>query len=179
MQNKFQELVNEFKLVSSGKTGRSILLGIFVLLIALFVARRFGITAGFLPTIGIGGITAVTCLISVLAKRPLVAFTSYITRRWPIGWYWHPQVRPAYSEVTLAWFLFFGLRTALQWSLFETEAIEQLALTQLLSGWPATTLLLVGSYFYGRWRLLNLHGPSTEEFQAKTPPPWTSQQSGF
>ncbi|MEM7335865.1 MAG: DUF3159 domain-containing protein [Chloroflexota bacterium] len=177
--NRLQELLNEFKLVSSGKTGRSIGLGVVVLLLALFIARRFGVTAGFLPTIGIGGITAVVCLVSLIMKRPLVAFTSYITRRWPLGWYWHPKVRPAYSEVTFAWAVFFGLRTLLQWSLFQTDAIEQLALTQLLSGWPATTLLLIVSYFYGRWRLLNLQGPSTEEFKADTPPPWISQKSGF
>ena len=177
--SKFQELVNEFKLVTSGKTGRSIFLGLVVLLVAFFLARQFGFNAGFLPTIGFGGVTAVACLVSLFMKRPLVAFTSYVARRWPLGWYWHPQVRPAYSEVTLAWTIFFGLRTVLQWSLFQSEAIEQLALTQLLSGWPSTTLLLIASYFYGRWRLLNLKGPSTAEFQAQSPPPWTGQQSGF
>ena len=34
-------------------------------------------------------------------------------------------------------------------------------------------------YIYGQRRLLKLGGPSVDEFLNKTPPPWSSQQSGF
>jgi hypothetical protein len=119
------------------------------------------------------------CFGSVVARRPLVALTSYVTRRWPLQWYWHPRVRPAYAEVTLAWGVFFALRLLLQWSLFRDAAPGLLGVVQILTGWPATIVLLVLSYLYGTWRLRKLEGPSVEEFQADAPPPWTGQQRGF
>jgi len=144
--------------------------------IALFTGRAEGY---FLPGIITSVFTVILCVVSVIFKRPLVAFTSYIARRWPLDWYWHPQVRPAYSEVTLAWALFFGLRTFLQFELFQDQAANSLGLFQLLSGWPATILLLIASYLYGLWRLGNLNGPSVEEFKAGIPPPWEGQKRGF
>jgi len=144
--------------------------------IALFTGRAEGY---FLPGIITSVFTVILCVVSVIFKRPLVAFTSYIARRWPLDWYWHPQVHPAYSEVTLAWALFFGLRTFLQFELFQDQAANSLGLFQLLSGWPATILLLIASYLYGLWRLGNLNGPSVEEFKAGIPPPWEGQKRGF
>lgn len=133
----------------------------------------------FLPGIVSGVFTVVLCLVSVLLKRPLVAWTSYVTRRWPIEWYWHPKVRPAYSEVTIAWGIFFALRTVLQLELFQRQAAEALGLVQLLTGWPALIVLLIASYLYGIWRLQNLAGPSVEEFKAGIDPPWEGQNRGF
>jgi len=144
--------------------------------IALFTGRAEGY---FLPGIITSVFTVILCVVSVIIKRPLVAFTSYIARRWPLDWYWHPQVRPAYSEVTLVWALFFGLRTFLQFELFQDQAANSLGLFQLLSGWPATILLLIASYLYGLWRLGNLNGPSVEEFKAGIHPPWEGQKRGF
>lgn len=133
----------------------------------------------FLPGIISGAFTVVLCLVSVIVKRPLVAWTSFLTRRWPMEWYWHPRVRPAYSEVTIAWGIFFALRTTLQFELFQRQAAETLGLVQLLTGWPALILLLIASYLYGLWRLQNLAGPSVEEFKAGTEPPWEGQKRGF
>lgn len=133
----------------------------------------------FLPGIISGAFTVVLCLVSVIVKRPLVAWTSFVTRRWPMEWYWHPRVRPAYSEVTIAWGIFFALRTTLQFELFQRQAAETLGLVQLLTGWPALILLLIASYLYGLWRLQNLAGPSVEEFKAGTEPPWEGQKRGF
>jgi hypothetical protein len=82
--------------------------GVGGVVLAGLIARFVGGAEGFfLPGIITGALTALLCLVSVLIKRPLVAWTSYITRRWPLEWYWHPEVRPAYSEVTLAWAVFF------------------------------------------------------------------------
>jgi hypothetical protein len=145
-------------------------------LIALFLGRSEGF---FLPGLVTGSLTVVLCLVSVLVKRPLVAWTSYLTRRWPLDWYWHDRVRPAYSEVTLAWTLFFGLRLLLQFQLFRQEAAQALGWVQLLTGWPALILLLIASYLYGVWRLGNLKGPSVEEFEAGAEPPWSGQERGF
>ncbi|MFN2159761.1 MAG: DUF3159 domain-containing protein [Anaerolineales bacterium] len=154
--------------------------GVGAVLVAAGVAYLTGRAEGyFLPGIVTGILTVILCLVSVIIKRPLVAFTSYIARRWPLEWYWHLKVRPAYSEVTLAWGVFFGLRTFLQFELFQNQAVSSLGIFQILSGWPATILLLIFSYFYGLWRLSNLKGPSVEEFKLGKEPPWEGQKRGF
>jgi hypothetical protein len=144
--------------------------------IAFLLGRAEGF---FLPTIISGGFTVLLCLASVLVGRPLVAFTSFVARRWPLNWYWHPKVRPAYSEVTWMWVVFFGLRLLLQFNLFQGESASLLGIVQLLTGWPATIILLIVSYVYGTWRLRNLGGPSVEEFKSGAEPPWEGQQRGF
>jgi hypothetical protein len=154
--------------------------GIGGVALAILVAQLLGRAEGyFLPGMITGGLTVIGCLLSVVAGRPLVAWTSYIARRWPLDWYWHPKVRPAYSEVTLAWAVFFALRLGLQWSLFQEQAAGLLGIIQVVTGWPATIALLVISYLYGTWRLRHLKGPSVEEFKAGAEPPWTGQRRGF
>ncbi len=133
----------------------------------------------FVPEILTRAGLAALCLVSVLARRPLVAFTSHLVRRWPRDWYWHPRVRPAYTETTLVWGLFFVFQALLQWELLETEQVAALAFASLLNGWPATVFLLVVTYLYGTWRLIRLAGPSVAEWQAGQPSPWTGQRTGF
>jgi hypothetical protein len=133
----------------------------------------------FLPGMASGSVTSAVCLVSVIVRRPVVAWTSSVARRWPLAWYWHPQVRPAYSEVTLAWFVFFAGRLLLQYFFFQRGATDTLAVVNLVLGWPALILLLAASYLYGLWRLRTLRGPSVEEFKRKAPPPWTGQKKGF
>ncbi len=148
--------------------------------LAVVIALLSGRAEGFfIPGIVSGAISVLLSLVSVLAGRPMVAFTSALARRWPLKWYWHPKVRPAYSEVTWLWFLFFALRMLLQFSLFQGSSANLLGIVQLLTGWPATILLLIGSYIYGTWRLRNLGGPSVDEFKSGAEPPWKGQQRGF
>jgi len=154
--------------------------GIGGVVLAILIAQLLGRAEGyFLPGIITGGLTVIGCLASVIAGWPLVAWTSYIARRWPLDWYWHPKVRPAYNEVTLAWAVFFAIRLGLQWSLFQGQAAGLLGVIQVVTGWPATIALLVISYLYGTWRLRHLKGPSVEEFRAGAEPPWTGQRRGF
>jgi len=154
--------------------------GVGGVILAIVITQLLGRAEGyFLPGMVTGGLTVIGCLVSVIAGRPLVAWTSYIARRWPLDWYWHPKVRPAYNEVTLAWAVFFALRLGLQWSLFQGQAAGLLAVIQVVTGWPATIALLVVSYLYGTWRLRHLRGPSVEEFKAGAEPPWTGQRRGF
>ncbi len=149
-------------------------------LLAIGLARLLGGAENFfLPGLFTSALTVFLCLVSVVAKRPLVAWTSFIARRWPREWYWHPKVRPAYAEVTIFWGLYFFARFALQWYFFQGGAAERLAWLNLALGWPATVILLVISYIYGTWRLQNLGGPSVEEFKQGEDPPWESQRRGF
>jgi hypothetical protein len=154
--------------------------GIGGVVLAILIAKRLGRAEGyFLPNIITGALTVIFAVASVVAGRPLVAWTSYIARRWPLDWYWHPKIRPAYSEVTLAWALFFAIRLLLQISLFQVEAANRLAIVNVVTGWPATIALLVVSYLYGTWRLQHLRGPSVEEFREGAESPWTGQRRGF
>ena len=158
-----------YSLAGIGSVGLAIAL-------AWFLGRSEGY---FLPGIVNGGITVALALVSLLIRKPMVAWTSFIARRWPLDWYWHSHVRPAYSEVTIAWTLFFAVRLVWQVILFQGNNVNQLAFVNFLLGWPALIILLVFSYLYGTWRLGNLSGPSVEEFRNKVAPPWEGQKRGF
>lgn len=154
--------------------------GVGSVLAAIGIVWILGRSEGFfLPGLVSGSMTLLLTIASLLIRRPMVAWTSYLARRWPLDWYWHPQVQPAYSEVTFTWALFFAARLLLQFSFFESSAVNSLALINFITGWPATILLLIFSYLYGTWRLAQLHGPSVEEFRNETPAPWQSQRRGF
>ncbi len=154
--------------------------GVVGVLLSLALVQVLNREEGFfLPSILTGIGTVLVAVGSILAGKPMVAWTSYLARRWPWGWYWHPQVRPAYTEVTWFWAVFFLLRVGLQLNLFQAAQAEQLAGLNLILGWPTTLLLLIFSYLYGTWRLRQLGGPSVVEFQENAAPPWQSQQRGF
>jgi len=168
-----------FRVVRRQPSGIAIL-GLLGSLLAFVVAQSYRrAELFFLPdTITNVGLSAV-CLVSAAVRRPLVAWTSYLVRRWPRRWYWHPRVLPAYRETTLAWAVFFLLQAALQWSLVLRQDVALTAASSLLNGWPATAVLLILTYLYGTWRLPRLAGPSVVEFQSGSAPPWTGQRRGF
>ncbi len=154
--------------------------GTFGVLAAMVIAKLAGRKeAYFLPGILSGALATVGALGSVLVGRPLVAWTSHLARPWPREWYWHARVRPAYSEVTLAWGMVFGLRLWLQVLLLRRAELGSFAALNVLGGWPTTLALLVLSYLYGTWRLKRLGGPSVDEFRTGAAPPWKGQQRGF
>ncbi len=165
-------LKKESVLYALGGLGGVLLAGIFV--------KLSGSEAGFfLPGLISSGLTIVLCTVSVVINRPLVAWTSFITRRWPLNWYWHPKVLPAYSEVTIIWAVAFSARLGLEFWLFQQKAVNALRATKIILGWPFIIILLIATYLYGLWRLSNLKGPSIDEFKAGTTPPWEGQKRGF
>lgn len=133
----------------------------------------------FLPAIITSAITLLACFVTLLIQRPLAALSSHISRNWPLAWYRHEKVRPAYAEVTWMWTGLIALRLATQVALYLSENAAELAWANLLLGWPVTVGVLVISYFYGTRRLQKLGGPSVEEFEEKAPPPWEGQKRGF
>lgn len=156
------------------------LAGVGSVAVAIGIVWVLGKSEGFfLPGLVSGSMTLLLTIISLLIRRPMVAWTSYIARRWPLDWYWHPQVRPAYSETTFAWAVFFAVRLYVQYAVFQSQDVTLLAVTNFITGWPFTIALLVLTYLYGTWRLANLKGPSVEEFRADVPAPWQSQRRGF
>ncbi len=149
------------------------------LLAALFV-KLSGSGAGFfLPGFFSGAATVILCVVSVAFNRPLVAWTSFITRRWALNWYWHPQVLPAYNEVTILWAVAFAARLTLEYWLYQQDALGALGTVRIFLGWPFIVVLLIVSYIYGLWRLGQLKGPSVDEFKAGKAPPWEGQKRGF
>jgi hypothetical protein len=166
--------------ISQGESLTYGLLGILSVLLAIGLVTLLGRAESFfLPGLISGGLTVALCFISLLIKRPLTAWSSFISRRWTIGWYWHPRVHPAYTETTLLWTLFFGLKFWWQVTLYRGGNAENLVWVQTLTGWPALIVLLIITYIYGTWRLRNLRGPSVEEFKGNLPAPWQGQQRGF
>jgi hypothetical protein len=154
--------------------------GLFGTLLATVLAIRSGRAEDFfLPGIITGALTTVAILASLITRRPFVAYSSWVTRSWPIEWYWHPRVLPAYMAATWLWAGYFGLRTAVTWWFYTNEQTEALAAFRVASGWPGLVALLVGTYVIGRKRLVGLQGPSVEEFENEQEPPWTGQQNGF
>lgn len=156
------------------------LAGVGSVAVAIGIVWILGKSEGFfLPGLISGSMTLLLTIVSLVIRRPVVAWTSFIARRWPLDWYWHPQVRPAYSETTFAWAIFFAARLFLQYSVYQSEDVSLLAVTNFFTGWPFTILLLILTYLYGTWRLVQLKGPSVEEFKNNIPPPWQGQRRGF
>ena len=166
--------------VARGRPVRFAVAGLGATAIAVVFALRSDSAEGyFLPGIISGAVTTAVLLVSVPLKRPAVGFTSWVTRGWPLAWYWHPRVRPAYARATLMWAIFFGVRAAVQWRLFLAGEVEWLGAVRVGLGWPALVVLLIATYLLGRRWLEGLGGPSVEEFLEGSPAPWEGQRTGF
>ena len=124
------------------------------------------------------GLILVT-IVSLIVKKPLAAWLSHISRGWELEWYWRPDVRPAYTEVTIFWLCLFCIRAALQSILLVSDNVAGLFLFNTLLGLPVTVAALAISYIYGVWRLKTLGGPGIEEYRQNIPRPWKGQTRGF
>lgn len=145
----------------------------------VFALRSDRASAYFLPGIISGAVITVVVFGSIASRRPFVAWTSWLMRGWPIDWYWHPRVRPAYTKATWMWGAFFGLRTLTQWWLFQNDQAAALGLARVITGWPALLILLIATYVLGRKWLTQLEGPSVREHEEHSRPPWRGQPTGF
>jgi hypothetical protein len=164
----------------SGRPLRYAMSGVFGTGIAIAVSARSGrAETYFLPGIVTGAGATVALLISVLVRRPLVAYLSWAARGWPLGWYRHERVRPAYGLVTWIWVAFFGLRTSVSGWLYLDGDVTTLGAVRIATGWPGLLALLAVTYVVGRRRLESLGGPSVDEFEGQIPPPWSGQDHGF
>lgn len=149
---------------------------LFATAYALFTRRAENY---FLPGILSNGALLVACLLSLVFGKPVAAYTSHLTRAWPIDWYWRRDVKPAYTEVTAMWLVLIGIRMIVSVIMYVEGSIAGLTLVRFASGWPLTLIVLAVSYIYGIWRLKNLNGPSVEEFLSGSKPPYHGQNKGF
>ncbi len=153
-------------------------------LVGVSVAAGFSYVAGnaanyYIPKI-IGSVSFIIAAgISLIIKKPLAAWVSHLSRGWDLNWFWRPDVRPAYAEVTAFWTLFFSLRLFIQLVLFLRQDVSGLFLINTILSMPANMIVLVASYIYGIWRLHSLGGPGVEEFEKNAEPPWKGQTRGF
>lgn len=118
----------------------------------------------FVPGIIANAAVAVGCVVSVLARRPLIAYSSRLLYRWPWAWYLDDRVRPAYSEITWLWAVFYVAKAGVQAWLVARDATALLAIVRIATGLPALAALLVVTYGYVKWRLAALGAPPVERF---------------
>ncbi len=163
-----------------GKPLRFAVTGLVGTVLAVVLALRSGWAGDyFLPGILSGVITTLAIIGSLIIRRPFVAWSSWIARGWPLTWYWHPRVLPAYMKVTWLWAAFFAIRSSVQWWLYAEGETVVLGLVRIATGWPAFLALLIATYVLGRRRLTELAGPSVADYAAGTPEPWQGQPRGF
>lgn len=154
--------------------------GILGIGFAAVLALRSGRAESFfLPGIIGTALLAVASILSLIARRPLAAWSSWAQRKWPLSWYWRPDVRPAYTVVTAIWAAYFAARAGVQWYLYLAERPEALAAARILTSWPTILPLLIVTYVYGNRYLNRLGGPTVAEFQSGFSGPFTGGQRGF
>jgi hypothetical protein len=136
-------------------------------------------TSFFLPALLTSATLLIAALVSIWTGKPLAAWSSHLTRAWPVEWYWQPNICPAYMEVTWMWVVFIAVRLAAQFLLYQQGNASFFGWANLLLDWPVTIVVLIISYIYGIWRLAKLGGPSVEEYLAHQPSPWKGQKKGF
>lgn len=152
--------------------------GFIVVLIAAGLSILQGAAGFFIPSIITSGGLFFASLISIPIKKPLTAYVSHLTRGWPLAWFWRSDVRPAYSETSILWAAFFGLRLVLQIWTYNLGA-DEVFIVNVLLGVPGLIFLLTLTYAYGIWRLHQLEGPGVDEFIHEKKPPYRGQTRGF
>ncbi len=70
-----------------GRSLKFALAGLFGVVVAATTTIWLGPQGFFIPSIISGVGTKLLILISIIAKRPFVAFTSWLARDWALGWY--------------------------------------------------------------------------------------------
>lgn len=166
--------------LSRGRRLRFAIAGLAGTVVAVALALRSGSPNDyFVPGLVSGALTSVAALVSIVVRRPFVAWVSWLTRGWPLAWYWHPRVRPAYTRVTWLWLGFFTVRTIVQWRIYTSGDTGLLAIARVAMGWPALVILLIVTYVLGRRWLAALGGPSVAEWEGGLAPPWEGQSVGF
>ncbi|MDQ3732893.1 MAG: DUF3159 domain-containing protein [Actinomycetota bacterium] len=133
--------------------------GFLGVVIAAFIAGQTGEARDFfLPSLWSTAGFGLAFLISVVVRWPLVGVIAEFM--WPTagfpdsrGWRAHRRLMRAYTWLTLMWAAVYGLRIAVQGSLYLANEVTLLGTTRLVMGWPLTAIeALVTVYVVRRVR---------------------------
>lgn len=150
-----------------------------VMIASSFAYFTNSVESYFLPDAITSAFILLLVIISLIFKKPLAAWVSHLTRGWKLEWFWRKDVKPAYTEVTIFWGIFFFFRLVIEVYLLIEGNVLQLFWSKTLLGLPAIIIILIITYVYGIWRLHQLGGPGIEEFINGKQPPWQGQKRGF
>ena len=68
----------------------------------------------FLPDLLTNLLIVIVIVVSLIIRKPFAAYASHLTRAWPLEWYWRNDIKPAYLEVSIIWFIFFDIKLIIQ-----------------------------------------------------------------
>jgi len=118
--------------------------GFFGLAFSAWLASRSGKAEDFfLPGLLINGVYAVVLFISILIRRPLMAYAMGAITGDVRGWMTNPQRRRAATAATWVWVVLFAGKLAVQIPLYLAGAVAALGITRVVLGYP---LLALGAY---------------------------------
>lgn len=126
-------------------------------IVGILIASSFAYFADnavnyFLPKVLTSGFLFILSLFSLIIDKPLAIWMSHLSRGWNLKWFFRPDIKPAYREVTIMWTILFLFRMILQIMLLKRGNLIELGWASILLGFPATFTVLVFSLIYGIWR---------------------------
>jgi hypothetical protein len=129
------------------QTLQQVLAGLFGIAIAAFIARRTGNADNFfLPGILTNAAYAAACLISIVAKRPLLGYVLEAMRGNDMSWVKDKKKHKRFSTITWLWTLIFGIRVAIMLPLYFLGQTAALGTLKILLGYPLFALAIFVTY---------------------------------
>ena len=126
---------------------QQVLAGLFGIAIAAFLARRTGNADNFfLPGILTNAAYAAACLVSILAKRPLLGYVLEAMRGNDMSWVKDTKKHKLFSTITWLWTLMFGIRVAIMLPLYFLGQTAALGTLKILLGYPLFALAIFLTY---------------------------------
>jgi intracellular septation protein A len=139
---------------------QQVLMGLFSVAVAAAIAARTGQARGFF-LLGIAGsiVYAAVFAVSLLVRRPLIGVLWEFLDPTPLPdgqpWRRAPALYRAYALSTVAAFLVFAARGAVQGSLFRSNQTGLLAVARIAMGYPLYALVLA----YAFWIIRKARAP--------------------
>lgn len=146
----------------------------FAFAIALYTNRASDF---FIPQLLSSSILIIIITYSLIVGKPFAAWLSHLSRGWSFEWFWRPDIKPAYTEVTWVWLLFMMIKLGIQFYLWRFGQLRTMFIINTFLGMPGITIVLVGTYIYGIYRLHQLKGPGVHEYKEEGP--YQGQTRGF
>ena len=126
---------------------QQVLAGLFGIAIAAFLARRTGNADNFfLPGILTNAAYTAACLVSILAKRPLLGYVLEAMRGNDMSWVKDTKKHKLFSTITWLWTLMFGIRVAIMLPLYFLGQTAALGTLKILLGYPLFALAIFLTY---------------------------------